>query len=114
MDGYVSAAAGNGGGEFVTPPLRYDGSRLELNVNTSAGGHVEVGLALLEKEGPAFAPSTQDLPAEACDRMVCNSVRRTVTWNGKHDISHLAGKLVRMHVRMRNAKLYAFQFAGDE
>jgi hypothetical protein len=33
-----------------------------------------------------------------------------VNLGGKADVSALAGKPVRLHLRMRSAKLYAFQF----
>jgi len=114
LDGYVSADAGSAGGEFVTPPLIYSGGRLELNVDTGAGGWIEVGLLPIECHEPVHVPTVSQCPADACDRIVCNSLRRVVTWKGKSDVSDLAGKAIRMHVRMRNAKLYAFQFSGDE
>ena len=83
-------------------------------MDTGAGGWIEVGLLPVDHEGPAQVPTTSEYPTEACDRIVCNSIQRAVTWKGSADVSSLAGKPVRMHVRMRNAKLYAFQFVGDE
>jgi hypothetical protein len=48
--------------------------------------------------------------AEA-DELNGNSVRFVATWNnGKSDVSRLAGKPVRLRIKMRAAKLYAFQF----
>jgi len=38
-------------------------------------------------------------------------MQHVVTSTGNANVSSLAGKPVRIHVRMRNAKLYAFQFA---
>ena len=48
---------------------------------------------------------------EDCDEVVGNYVAKTITWRGNQDVSKLAGKPVRLHILMRNAKLYAFQFA---
>ena len=88
----------------------FAGKRLELNVDTGASGHIEVGLTPVVAGDQPWMRQTQTHAVEACDRIVCNSIRRTVTWNGDADVSALAGKPVRMHVRMRNAKLYAFEF----
>jgi hypothetical protein len=33
-----------------------------------------------------------------------------VSWKGNTDVAPLAGKPVRLHIRMRAARLYAFQF----
>lgn len=42
LDGLVSADAGNEGGWFTTPPLTFSGTRLEFNLNGSAGGFLTV------------------------------------------------------------------------
>jgi hypothetical protein len=104
LDGFVSADADLGGGELVTPPLIFTGSRLCLNVDTSALGACRVGL--LDAEGsalPGFGP-------EACDEFQANSTSREVTWQGSGDVCALAGRPVRLQVKLRGAKLYAFQF----
>ena len=44
LDGFVSAEAEYGGGEIVTPIIRFSGERLELNVDTGGGGSVLVEL----------------------------------------------------------------------
>ena len=110
LDGYLSADAGNAGGQFVTPPIVFSGSRLELNADTGARGLVEIGLERVESDAAAWMPRVSDFSIGECDQVVCNSIARVVSWNGNEDVSSLAGKPVRMHVRMRNAKLYAFQF----
>ncbi len=109
LDGYVSASAGNLEGGFVTPPIVFAGKRLELNVDTSASGYVEVELLDIYGSAP-LGYQLKKFTREDCDRIISNSTCRTVTWNGNSDVSALAGKPIRMHVRMRNARLYAFQF----
>jgi hypothetical protein len=104
LDGFVSADADMAGGELVTPPVTFQGSRLQLNVDTSAMGVCRVGL--LDAAGsplPGFGP-------EDCDEFQANSVRREVTWRGCGDVSALAGRPVRLRVQLRSARLYAFQF----
>ncbi len=109
LDGYLSADAGNRECGFVTPPLIFDGNRLELNVDTGASGWVTVEL-LRVLGHPTRGYKLEGYGREECDAIVCNATRRVVTWKGNSDVSELAGEPVRMHVRMRNTKLYAFQF----
>ena len=109
LDGYVSADAANLKGGFVTPPLVHAGRRLELNVDTSASGWLQVELLNVHVR-PIHGYRLEEYALQECDRVIANSTARTVTWNGNADVSPLADWPVRMHIRMRNAKLYAFQF----
>ncbi len=112
LDGYVSAAAENMEGGFVTPPFVFEGSRLELNVDTGASGRVDVELVRVHGD-PVRGYRIPEFDRESCDTIVCNETRRIVTWNGNSDVSPLAGVPIRMHVRMRRANLYAFQFVKE-
>ena len=40
-----------------------------------------------------------------------NALDKVVTWQGKADVSGIAGQPVRLRFVMRSMKLYAFQFA---
>ena len=46
------------------------------------------------------------------NRITGNHIRKVVTWNGSRDVTSLAGKPVRLHFVMKDAKLFAFQFVG--
>ena len=51
----MSAHAGYGGGTFTTPLVTFSGSRLEVNMDGSAGGWLQVeiqSLTQLVEEGP--------------------------------------------------------------
>ena len=48
---------------------------------------------------------------EDCDTFTGDSTCHTVTWNRESDISECAKRPVRPRVRMRRARLYAFQTA---
>lgn len=37
-------------------------------------------------------------------------VRQTVSWNGASDLSRFRGEPVKLHIRLRNARLRALQF----
>lgn len=103
LDGFVSADAPYEGGELTTLPLKFDGKSLELNVESSVAGHVFVELLRNGKpiEGYSMAHA---------DPIKGNFIAKTVTWNGRSDVSALAGQPVQMRFVMRDTKLYAFQF----
>ncbi len=83
----------------------FSGDRLELNVDCSAGGHLNVELQSVDGQPqPGFTLAD-------CDRIYHNHIRRTVTWKGQSSVSELAGKPVRVRIVMRDCRLYAFQFA---
>lgn len=104
-DGLTSVRGAYTGGEFTTPPVLFAGSKLLLNVDTSATGLVRVGM--LDEDGTpvaGFAP-------EQCDLIhTANEINRRVSWGGNSDVSKLSGKPVRLKFLVRNADLYAFQF----
>jgi len=104
LDGFVSADAAYEGGELTTPPLVFEGNRLELNATTGGGGFVRV--EVLDAQGrvhPGFGL------AEA-DRVDGDSVAHRVTWRGRTDLGALGRAPIRLRFVMRDARLYAFQF----
>lgn len=105
LDGFLSLDADWDGGELLTPPLTFTGKRLELNLDASAMGLCRVGL--LDAAGEPLPGFETD----NCDEVRGNDVAHVVRWEGREDLSALAGKTVRLHFVMRAAKLYAFQFA---
>lgn len=106
VDGFISADADYEGGTFLTPPMQFTESRLELNIDTGAGGMAR--LEILEESGKRI----DQFSFHESDEINANRVRQVVTCGGDPDVSLLAGKSVRLRIRMRSAKLNAFQFAG--
>ncbi len=104
LDGFVSVAAGETEGYFITPPLRFEGIRLALNVKTEALGSVRVGLL----DGKGNPISGYDM--EACVPIRGDHTEYTVSWREDNDLKHLEKTPVKLAVKMRNASLYAFQF----
>ena len=104
-DGFVSADAGYGGGEFTTPVLQFGGARLELNCDGAAGGWLKVEIQ---------DPDGQPLPgyglADAV-AVVGNSTCKPVKWTDRDTVEKLIGQPVRLRFVMRDVKLYAFQFS---
>jgi hypothetical protein len=104
LDGLASAHAGYSAGEFVTKPLVFDGSRLELNYSTSAAGSVRVELQ--DGSGtplPGFALS------DSTD-VIGDQIERDCAWKNSVDVSSLKGKPVRVRFVLKDADLYAFRF----
>lgn len=104
-DGFVSVDAGYRGGEFTTPVITFAGDRLELNLDGSAGGWLQVEILAADR-APIAGYRLRD-----CDTIRGNSLRKRVTWQDEADVSKLAGKPIRLHFVLRSMKLFAFQFA---
>jgi hypothetical protein len=105
LDGFIAAEAAYTGGTFTTKPFRFDGNRLELNINTGAVGYAQIGF--LDENG-------KPIPGYAVDDCVYingDFLSEPVEWLGSgKDVSKLAGKTVQLVFRMRSAKLFAMQF----
>lgn len=104
VDGFVSLDFDLRGGRAVTVPVKVDGARLRLNVDTGALGDLRV--ALLDQAGKPLPGFT----AEECDLLETNSIRALASWRGKSDLTALAGQEVRVQFTGTRAKLYSFYF----
>lgn len=106
LDGFVSVDTSYTGGWILTPPIVFEGDRLELNIDVSAMGEARVEIQDVDgKPIPGYH-------LENCDRLLFNDVAHPVTWKGVSDLSSLVGQPVRLKVTMTSAKLYAFQFCN--
>lgn len=105
VDGFLSADAGHRGGWLETPPLRFDGRRLRLNIDTGATGTAFVELR--DAEGRPIPGFTRD----DCEEIGGNFLDQQVYWKGNPDVSALRGQTVRVFFQLTRAKLYAFTFA---
>ncbi len=106
-DRFVSVEAGKDGGWFVTPPLRFSGNTLKLNVEVRPGGKVRV--ALLDEKGKA-------LPGRGlkdCVAITGDHLDAVVRWNKGTDVGARANQPTRMRVELGNASLFGFQFAAE-
>lgn len=103
--GFVSMNADYSGGEFVTKPFVFSGSKLRINFSTSAIGAIQIEL-LDESGNPLQGFSMADM-----DPIFGDSLDRMVEWKGKGDVSELSGQTIRMRFILKDADLFAFQFA---
>lgn len=105
VDGFVSMDAGFPGGKVTTRPIRFSGDRLLLNLHAAGSGGVKV--AILDEAGQPFP----GFSASDCDWINVDEIDSMVHWKSGADLGSLAGKAVRVEVTMRNARLFAMQFA---
>ncbi len=107
LDGFVSADVDDQGGFLTTPPIRFSGNRLILNHNCNATGTIFVELRDLNG-----VPIPGYTLAE-CEEVTGNDTGWEVRWREPGaNVEPLAGKPVKIHFKMRNTKLYAFEFAS--
>ena len=100
LDGFASAHAGYSGGELITRPLIFDGTRLELNYSTSAAGAVRVELQ------EASGASINGFTLRDSRELIGDEIERIHEW----DLSAHRGKPVRLRFQLKDADLYAFRF----
>lgn len=107
-DGFSSVNAPYSGGEVVTKPLSFAGSRLVLNYATGAGGHIDV--EMLDADGrriPGFGG------ADAA-RLIGDEIDRTVDWKSGSSVAKLSGEPVKLRFSLKDADIYSFRFTTEE
>ncbi|MBL9216686.1 MAG: hypothetical protein JNG83_14505 [Opitutaceae bacterium] len=104
-DGFASVRAPYTGGEVVTKPVRFSGSKLVINYSSSAAGGVRV--ELLDAAGRPIPGYTEKESAD----IVGDEIARPVAWNGKEGLERLRGLAVKVRFVLRDADLYSFRFA---
>ena len=108
VDGFTSLCAGASQGEFTTRPFKFTGNSLLLNAETSGAG---ILLAELLRADGASIPG---FGMEECRGFYGDRVDFAMEWNGGRDLGELAGRPVRLRVRLREADFYSFQFVTLE
>ncbi len=109
VDGFVSARAGLGGGELVTPPLVFSGSRLV--VNYIAWPHR--GSVRVELQDPSGRPLDGLALADATV-LRGDEIEQTVTWQSGASPGLYSGRAVRLRFALRHADLFSFQFTAPQ
>lgn len=99
VDGFACAHADYNGGEVVTKPFTFEGSKLEMNFRTSAGGYIEV--TLTDAQGNALEGFTNA-------RIFGDSLERPVDFTG--DLTTLNGKEVCLKLKLSDADAFSFKF----
>lgn len=106
LDGLASLRAGAKPGELLTKAFVFTGDELHINFATSAAGGLR-----FELQTPAGRP-IPGFTFEDCQEQIGNEIDRIVRWKSGTSVAALAGKPLRLRVRLQDADLYALQFAG--
>jgi hypothetical protein len=106
--GFASINGRYGGGEVVTRPLVFDGSRLRINFSTSAVGSVRVEIQ--DDAGkPVDGYSLADMPPLYGDRL-----DHLIAWQDRTDLAALAGRPIRLRFELKDADVFSFRFVSSE
>jgi len=107
LDGFISVNAGFEEGEFITKPLKFSGTKLEINYSTAGAGQIRIELQDADgKPVPGFM-------LEDCDPIKGDAIAGIVTWKENSDVSQLGGKVIRMRFVMNEADVYSLTFPSD-
>jgi len=104
IDGFVSVKSGYAGGELVTKPFIFDGSKLEINFVASPAGGIIIEIQDMDGKpitGYSDKESKENIGDEIC---------RIVEWNNGYDVSKLKGKTVKLRFILKDADIYSFRF----
>lgn len=104
LDGFISADTPYNGGWLKTPPIFFKGSKLYLNIDTSAGGSAKIEFQDLSGK------PIKNFSIKNCDTINGNSVEMPVSFDGKTNLNDLAEKPVQIYIETYDTKLYGFQF----
>jgi hypothetical protein len=103
-DGFASVHAPYSGGEMITKPFRFTGSKLLLNFSTSAPGGIRTEIQ--DESGAPVAGFSLDDSVE----MIGDQIERAAAWKGGSGTGRLAGKTIRLRFAMKDADLFALRF----
>ena len=101
LDGFASLDADRQGGEVTTKPLPFAGGRIVVNAVSYHG----IGVEILDEAGepmPGYG-------ADACETLRGDSVRHEVRFR-EADTAALAGRTIRLRLRLHGAMLFSFSF----
>ena len=107
LDGFVSVNASYDGGRFVTRPLTFSGTTLEINYSTSAAGSIRV--EILGTDGSPI----EGFGLADCPEIIGDEISRIVRWEDGSDLSGLIGKTVRLRFHMVDSDLYSIRFSPE-
>jgi len=104
IDGFVSVRAPMRGGELLTKPLVFKGSKLVLNFSTSAAGSIRIEIQT------DYGTPIKGLALANCPEIFGDALDRVVQWKPARDLADIAGKPVRLRFVLKDADLYAIRF----
>lgn len=104
IDGFASRWAPYAAGRWITNPITFTGSRLSLNMSTSAAGSLRV-----ELQDTSGNPIPGYTMAE-CHEIVGDNLDYVVHWQSTCSVEALKGQPVQLCVQISDANLYSLIF----
>ena len=106
-DRIVGIQAGDEWGHFSTRPLKFAGGQLRLNVEPiGPDAQMQVQLLSLDTEEPI-----EGYTFDTCAPLAADDLDAQVRWQDRDGIApDIASGPVRLHLKFRNMRIYAFQF----
>ena len=96
LDGFISVDAGQEQRTLTTKPFTFRGETLVVNADAGSG-HVAV-----EVQDGNGKP-VEGFGRDDCDPLTDDAIRYSVTWKGKGDLKHLAGKVIKLRFHLAHA-----------
>ncbi|MFO0954037.1 MAG: exo-alpha-sialidase [Isosphaeraceae bacterium] len=103
LDGFVALHGGSEGGEAVTRPVRFEGSRLILNSRTGPNGSIRVEVQSADGSAVHGFEASDARPLQG------DHLAASVSWPGA-DLASLAGRPVRLRFVLQDADVFSFRF----
>ncbi len=104
IDGFASVTAGYSGGELITKPLKFTGSKLEINFIASPAGGIKVELQ------DEYGKPVKGFSLSESDDMIGDEISRVVQWNKNSNVSKLSGKTVKLRFLIKDGDIFSFRF----
>jgi hypothetical protein len=112
LDGFSSwRATGDGDGELVTQPFRFEGDQLFVNAVAEPGGSVSV--EVLDESGHAIPGFTANDSVALQGDTLADAAAGRARWKSSDSLKDLAGKQVRLRLLLRSAEVFAFRVADE-
>ena len=105
-DGFVSVYGPYEGGELVTRPFTFTGSKLSINCATSGAGGLYVEIQT------AGGRPIEGFAMKDCPEIIGDRLETIASWKSGADVSPLSGQPIRLRFQLKDADLYSFQFTG--
>jgi hypothetical protein len=103
-DALVALTANEKGGEVLTRPVQFTGSKLVLNYRAAPKGSIRVELQ--DADGQAINKFT----IADSQRLTSDSRDAAVSWTAGSDVASLGDKPVRLRFILNDAEVFAFRF----
>lgn len=104
VDGFASLTAPMKGGEVITKPFKFDGTKLAVNFATSIAGSIRIEIQ--DAEGNAIPGFT----LEECAELYGDNLDREVSWKGGAVPGNLLDRHIKLRIVLKDADLYSFKF----